>query len=121
VSPDFARVAGLKPLELTQQVGLSLAVKGSSSKLNYGTWAKVNLSPIRSANTYFDIINIDRYNVILGTPFLWKHSVSPIFEDGGYIQHKGRRLDILVRMMSRPITEKDRKGQSFRTSEKPTF
>jgi hypothetical protein len=125
VSPDFARVAGLKPLELTQQVGLSLAVKGSSSKLNYGTWAEVNLGPIQNANTYLDIINIDRYDVILGTPFLWKHGVSPIFEDGGYIQLKGKRLDIPVRMASRPIsrqiTEKDRKGQSFRTSEKPKF
>jgi hypothetical protein len=125
VSPDFARVAGLKPLELTQQVGLSLAVKGSSSKLNYGTWAEVNLGPIRNANTYLDIINIDRYDVILGTPFLWKHGVSPIFEDGGYIQHKGRRLDIPVRVVSRPISRqisnRERKGQSFRTSEKPKF
>jgi Aspartyl protease len=100
VSPHFARVAGLKPLELTQQVGLSLAVKGSSSKLNYGTWAEVNLGPIRNANTYLNIINIDRYDVILGTPFLWKHGVSPIFEDGGYIQLKGKRLDIPVRMVS---------------------
>ena len=76
VSPEFVRVAGLKPLELSQQVGLALAVKGSSSKLNYGTWAEVNVGPVKNANTYFDIINIDRYDVILGTPFLWKHSIS---------------------------------------------
>jgi hypothetical protein len=81
-------------------MGLSLVAKGSSSKLNYGTWAKVNISPIRNANTYFNIIKIDRYNVILGTLFLWKHSISPIFEDGRYIQHKGRRLDIPVRVVS---------------------
>ena len=85
----------------------------------------MNLGPIQSANTYLNIINIDRYDVILGTPFLWKHSVSPIFEDGGYIQHKDRRLDIPVKVVSRPIsrqiTEKERKGQSFRTSEKSKF
>jgi hypothetical protein len=82
VSPDFARVAGLKPLELTQQVGLSLVVKGSSSKLNYGTWAEVNLGPIRSANTYFDIINIDRYDVILFLQSLRMTGTSNTKEEG---------------------------------------
>jgi hypothetical protein len=123
VSPDFAKVAGLKPLELTQQMGLALAVKGSSSKLNYGTWADVSIGPLMKINTYFDIINIDRYDVILGTPFLWTHGISPIFEDGGYIQYKGKRLDIPVLSKNRPVnqglTQKEKTQQFFRAKETP--
>jgi hypothetical protein len=121
LSPEFARVAGLRPLELTQQMGLALAVKGSSSKLNFGTWADVTVGPIRNTTTYFDIINIDRYDAILGTPFMWKHSISPIFEDGGYLLHKGKRLDVPIKVVNRPVnrelTNKEGRDRSFRTNQ----
>jgi hypothetical protein len=87
VSPEFTRVAKLQPVELVERLGLRLAVKGSSSKLNYGTWAEIDWGLIQ-AKRYFDIVNIDRYDAILGTPFLWENKITLIFEDEGKILHK---------------------------------
>jgi hypothetical protein len=93
VSPDFVRVAKLVPLELEEQMALQLAVIGSRSKINYGTWAQTKLGPINEQR-YFDISSVDDYDVILGTPFCWANGISPIFEEGGWVMHKGKRLNL---------------------------
>jgi hypothetical protein len=95
MTPNFARVADTKAVELQTQMGLRLAVKGSGSKLNYGAWGRVIADHI-DVEEYFDIVNLDRHDVVLGTPFLWTQEVSPIFEEDGYLQCKGRRLDIPI-------------------------
>jgi hypothetical protein len=48
---------------------LRLAVSGSRSKLSYGTYAPVKFESINST-CYFDIANIEEYDVIPGTPFM---------------------------------------------------
>ncbi|PVF91623.1 hypothetical protein CPB86DRAFT_677703, partial [Serendipita vermifera] len=88
VTPDFAKVAKLDPIELVEPIGLQLAVTGSRSKVNYGTRAHIRLGPIEE-DRYFDISNIDGYNVILGTRFAWENGCSPIFEEDGYLLIKG--------------------------------
>jgi hypothetical protein len=45
------------------------------------------------ANTYFDIMNIDGYDVILGTTFLWEHGVSPIYENNGWVMKDRNCMD----------------------------
>jgi hypothetical protein len=71
---------------------LQLVVTSSHSKINYGTWVAVVFRPIE-ANTYFDITNINGYDLILGTPFLWEHGVSPIYENNGWLMKDGNRMD----------------------------
>ena len=93
VSPEFATVARIPAVELQEQMTLQLAVTGSRSKINYGAWASVEFGPI-SPSTYFDIASIDGYDAILGTPFMWEHGVSPIFEGNGWIMRDGHRLDL---------------------------
>jgi len=93
LSPEFATVAKIPAVELQEQMTLQLAVTGSRSKINYGAWAQVELGPMKP-KVYFDIANIDGYDVILGTPFMWEHSVSPIFQEDGWVMKDGRRLDI---------------------------
>ena len=93
VSPEFATVAKIPAIELQEQMTLQLAVTGSRSRINYGAWADVDLGPI-TPSTYFDIANIDGYDVILGTPFMWEHGVSPIFEGDGWIMRDGCRLNL---------------------------
>jgi hypothetical protein len=92
ISPEFAQVAGLSPLALTEPMGLHLAVKGSRSRLNYGTWADINAGPVQERR-YFDIVNIDRHDVILGTPFMWTHALALVFEGRGFVTQHGQKLN----------------------------
>ena len=51
-----------------------MAVTGSKSVINYGTNMTIRYER-RESKEYFDIINIDYYDAILGTPFLRKQEV----------------------------------------------
>ena len=51
-----------------------MAVTGSKSVINYGANTTIKYEG-RESKEYFDIINIDYYDVILGMPFLRKHEV----------------------------------------------
>ncbi|KAF7969150.1 hypothetical protein HWV62_28242 [Athelia sp. TMB] len=84
VTPEFAFVAKLRQFTLPEQVTLQLGCVGSRSKISYGTVAPVAVFDIK-AEMYFDLINIDRYDAILGTPFLEKHGVCLDFRNKGVI------------------------------------
>jgi hypothetical protein len=74
VTPELTRITGLKIYELKEQVPLQLGTRGSQSKINYGTKACIKYGPIE-VNQYIDIVNIDRYDVTLGTIFMRKHRI----------------------------------------------
>jgi hypothetical protein len=74
ISPEMVRVVGLKVHELEEQVPVQLGTKGSQSRINYGTKACVKYGPVNTCH-YFDIINIDRYDVVVGTVFMRKHAI----------------------------------------------
>jgi Aspartyl protease len=74
LSPELVRVAGLKVYELKEQVPVQLGTNGSQSKINYGTKTCIKYGPV-DASHYFDVVNIDRYDVILGTVFMRKHGI----------------------------------------------
>lgn len=74
VSPKFAVVAKAKRITLDQQVTLQLGCAGSRSKISYGTRVPVDICGIRGDH-YFDIVNLDRYDCIVGTPFMNQHGV----------------------------------------------
>jgi hypothetical protein len=75
ITPDFARAMGLRPIQLDKPVGLQMALIGSQGRINYGITVPVEVGPIIRP-VYFDIANIERYDVILGTPFLKQHRVA---------------------------------------------
>ena len=79
VSPDFTQVAKLEVKELVKPVTLQLGCLGSCSKVNFATTAITEFSSI-NRNTYLDIANLDKYDCILGTPFLRKHGISLDFD-----------------------------------------
>jgi hypothetical protein len=93
VSPDFVRVSSLKPILLEEQMALQLTVSGSCTQLNHSVWADFALGPIKGKQ-YFDIANVNKYDIILGTLFLWNNNVSPIFNKDGYLLHKGQCLSL---------------------------
>ena len=43
--------------------------------INFGTRTRLELGPIKEDNAYLDIVNIDRYDMIIGTPFMHRHGL----------------------------------------------
>ena len=59
---------------MDKTIGIQLALTGSKSVITYGTNVTIKYEG-RESKEYFNIINIDSYDAILGTPFLRKHKV----------------------------------------------
>ena len=74
ISPEFTRAAKIKTITLKKPIGIQLAVTGCKSVINYGTNATINING-RELKEYFDVVKIDYYNALLGTPFLKKYEV----------------------------------------------
>ncbi len=75
ITHDFARVAKLKVTQLDNPVPLQLGTVGSRSMINFGTKTSLELGPVVEDDAYLDVVNIDRYDMIIGTPFMRKHGL----------------------------------------------
>ena len=64
---------------LEDPVTLQLGCVGSRSKINYGTEVDLEFASVTNS-TYLDVANLDKYDSILGTPFLRRHGISLDFE-----------------------------------------
>ena len=104
ISGDFVRVCQLNSVKLEKLMALQLAVSGSRSKVNYGTWATLNFQEFKDKR-YFDIANIDQFDMILGTPFLWSNGISLTFEGEGTLLCKRCPLGIKVGIPRMPKVE----------------
>ena len=60
---------GLVTTKLDDPVGLQLACVSSKSTINYGAMSTIIFRD-KHIKEYFDVANIDYYDVILGMPFL---------------------------------------------------
>ena len=74
ISPDFIHATGIVPIKLEQPIGLQLACMGSKSTINYGARSTIIFGTV-CVEEYFDITNINYYDVILGTLFLWRLNI----------------------------------------------
>lgn len=59
---------------LAKPLTLQMAVQGSRSKINCGTAVEFRYQGIKTFRR-FDIVNLDSYDLILGTPFIFQHKV----------------------------------------------
>jgi hypothetical protein len=85
LSPEFMRATGMKTFALEQPIALQLACIGSRSTINYG----MNTTIIFGHNLYdeyFDVVNIEYYDGILGTPFLRKLGITLDFTSPGAVR-----------------------------------
>ena len=69
ISPDYVQAMGIPIFKLEHPVGLWLACVGSKSMINYGAKSSIVFSN-KHVKEYFDMANIDHYDVILGMLFL---------------------------------------------------
>ncbi|KAF8239476.1 hypothetical protein L208DRAFT_1237013 [Tricholoma matsutake] len=94
ISPEFAMSANLKAHELEELVPLQLGTIGSCSKINFGLFTDFEIGEIKN-NHYFDVVNIDRYDAILGTIFMRKHGIVLDFERDE-VRVKGKCLNTII-------------------------
>ncbi|KAH8801319.1 hypothetical protein DL96DRAFT_1476311 [Flagelloscypha sp. PMI_526] len=78
-SPAFSQVAGLKVFPLKNPVALQLGTVGSRSNINFGSNAKLTIPGFDNQH-YFDIVNLDRYDIVISTPFMHQNNVKLDFE-----------------------------------------
>ncbi|KAJ8594346.1 hypothetical protein M405DRAFT_703551, partial [Rhizopogon salebrosus TDB-379] len=64
----------LKPEVLAKPVPLQLAVHGSRSKINCCVTVDFRYQDVKGPRR-FDVANLDNYDMILGTPFIYQHRV----------------------------------------------
>ena len=77
---DFLSTTIVDQLKLPREVyekplSVQLAVHGSRSKINCGTNVRFEYQSI-DCDKRFDIANLDNYDAILGTPFMYQHQVA---------------------------------------------
>jgi hypothetical protein len=75
VTHDFACVANLKVMQLDNPIPLQLGTVGSHSMINFRTRTRLELGPIQEDDAYLDVINIDHYDMIIGTPFMHRNGL----------------------------------------------
>jgi hypothetical protein len=68
-------MAKLDVMQLENPVTLQRGMVGSCSVINFGAKAHVKLGLVIEDDIYLDVVNIDHYNMIIGTPFMWKHGL----------------------------------------------
>ena len=69
ISPDYVWAMGIPTFKLESPVGLQLTCMGRKSTISYGARSSIVFGN-KHVEEYFDMANIDYYDVILGTPFL---------------------------------------------------
>ncbi|OBZ68533.1 hypothetical protein A0H81_11671 [Grifola frondosa] len=79
ISPEVAYLALADRIDLQEQVGLQLGTKGSRTRINYGARPRIVVGPVNTVH-YLDVVDIDRYDLILGTVFCNTYGVSLDFE-----------------------------------------
>ena len=91
VSPDFACVAGIGAEALEKEIPLQLGTTGSRSVINRGAYTSWSIGHLDITEHYFDVINIDQYDAIIGTIAMCKHNIIPVLAEEsllvGGLQH----------------------------------
>ena len=101
ISPDYIQVTGIPTFKLESPVRLQLTCVGSKSTINYGVRSSIVFGN-KHVEEYFNVANIDHYNVILGTPFLRRLGITLDFTGQGMI-----RIGTYVVPMNMPSESSD--------------
>ncbi|KAF9545923.1 hypothetical protein CPC08DRAFT_649240 [Agrocybe pediades] len=74
ITPTFAQIADIEVDTLLDPHILQLGTIGSRSKINYGADVDISIGG-KTMTAYVDVANFDRYDMIIGTPFMRAHKV----------------------------------------------
>src|SRR5271170_2638198 len=104
ISPDFVRAMGLQPKAKENPIKIRLGTKGSTSMTSYEVSATLNFGKTK-LKKWLDVVNLDRWDVILGATFC---------EEQGVILDFGKRQvrfsDTVIHALSKDDEAEVRKG-----------
>lgn len=75
INPEFAHLVKAQRFTLEHPMALQLGVKGSRARITYGVRSELSMGSQTFPDCYLDVANIDKYDLILGTPFMTEHEV----------------------------------------------
>ncbi len=84
ISPEFAKVSNCRTFELENPTQLQLGCSGSKSTISHGTQVPVRIGET-AVDVYLDVVNLDRYDVVFGTPFMRRLGVILNFDDSSIV------------------------------------
>ncbi|KAG6859306.1 hypothetical protein C0995_009812 [Termitomyces sp. Mi166 len=87
ITPQFAHVNAIHIHELTEPLMLQLGTVGSHAVVQFGAEVKIKMSG-HLTKEYVDIANFDRYDIIIGTPFMPKNKVTLNFVNNEVIVNR---------------------------------
>ncbi|KAF8697705.1 hypothetical protein AX14_001294 [Amanita brunnescens Koide BX004] len=123
ISANFATVQKLDMFQLKKPIKLQMATSGSRSVINYRAKAELHVGELKEQR-YFDVVNLDRYNVILGTPFLKQHEVTLNYAGHGSFKLKGRWFLVQDSEFGNPLSKEgekaDKPAQDVKNTKEPT-
>jgi hypothetical protein len=70
VSPEFVDVVRVQKKPLARPATLQLGCVGNQSKINFGCELSVTFAGLNNVSVYADVVNLEQYDVVVGTPFL---------------------------------------------------
>ncbi|KAJ7113960.1 hypothetical protein C8R44DRAFT_530178, partial [Mycena epipterygia] len=112
-SPNFARVAGIKVFPIKLVITLQLGTAGSRSKVNHGAEVTIKYGPILN-DEYVDIINLDRFNAVIGTKFMRKHGI--------LLDFKNDRIKVNTKNLAEIfMTAAEQHADELKDGDKPLF
>jgi len=97
ISLEMVQIVGLKVHQLMEQIPIQLGTKGSKSWINHGMKACIKIGTVETYH-YFDIININRYDIIIGMVFMKQHGIVLDFEKD-QVRMRGKNLYTLCESM----------------------
>ena len=89
----MVQIVGLKVHQLMEQIPIQLGTKGSKSQINHGMKACIKIGTVDNYH-YFNIININRYDIIIGMVFMKQHGIMLDFEKD-QVRMRGKNLYVL--------------------------
>src|SRR6266704_4103270 len=93
VSANYAAMSKLDMFQLKKPVRLQMATSGLCTRIQFSTHTEIRFGEI-CQKRYFDIINLDRYNAILGIPFLKDNKVLMNFSGMGSFRLAGQWFQV---------------------------
>ena len=108
---------GVERVRLDLPVSLQLAVQGSRSKVNAVATVQLKYQDIDERRT-FDIINLNNYDLILGTPWMFQHQLCLGFNPARVVIGSDEPLPLKVgtdaRLMVHALTPEEQSIQEAR-------
>jgi Retroviral aspartyl protease len=116
ISANYAATSKLDMFQLKKPVRLQMATSGSRTTINFGVRAEIRLGDFKQRR-YFDVVNLDRYDAILGLPFLKENEVMMNFSSNGSFRVNRRWFQVGSKELKHSSFKE---GEGTETSSKQT-